>query len=136
MPIQVCVHMTQSKTAADIEIQIQVIKEALLAIGPMRPGCISLQYTTCSTPNCRCRDKTKPQKHGPYYQLAYVHRGRHKTHFIRQEDVPDVQRKLANYKEFRRLTDEWIALSLEHAQLTSKQSKTTKSKKAVPGIPE
>jgi hypothetical protein len=115
--------MTHSKTAADIEAQIQAIKEALLAIGPMRPGSISLQYSTCSTPNCRCKDKTNPQKHGPYYKLGYVHRGKVKIQCVRREDVPEVQKQLDNYKKFRRLTDEWIALSLEHAQLTSKRSR-------------
>lgn len=114
--------MAQSKTAADIETQIQAIKEALFAIGPMRPGSISVQYTTCVRPNCRCKDMANPKKHGPFYHLSYVHRGKHTTQFIRKEDVPEVQKQLANYKEFRRLTDEWIALSLKHAQFTLKQS--------------
>jgi len=113
--------MAQSKTVADVEAQIQAIKEALFAIGPMRPGSISMQYSICSTPNCRCKDKTHPQKHGPYYKLGYVHRGKVKIQHIPKEDVPEVQRQLANFKEFRRLTNEWIDLSLERAQLTSKR---------------
>jgi len=44
----------------------------------MRPGSLSKQYSVCGKAGCRCVDREKPRKHGPYYQLSYVHRGAHR----------------------------------------------------------
>lgn len=98
------------------EKRIDEIKRQLQTIGPMRPGSISKQYTVCGKSGCRCVDETQPRKHGPYYQLSYVHRGKSTSQFIRPAFLPEVKNQLANYKRFRRLMDEWVHLSVEHAR--------------------
>lgn len=55
----------------------------------------------------------KPRRHGPYHKLAYVHRGRPVCRFVRVGCLQEIQKRLANYKSFRAIIDQWIALSIE-----------------------
>lgn len=107
-----------------METEIQEIKNQLLQIGQMHPGSISQQYNVCGNPSCRCKDLKNPQKHGPYYQLSYVHRGKHTTRFIKKEDLDTVREQIANYRIFRKLTQQWLSLALKLAKesLPSSQS--------------
>jgi hypothetical protein len=104
------------------EQQIQRIKTQLLALGAMRPGSLSQQYNVCGKPGCRCKDPHQPQRHGPYYQVSYVHRGQSTTQFIRPAFVAEVKIQLANYKKFRKLTEQWVGLALQVAKLKLKIS--------------
>ena len=99
------------------ERRIQTIKEKLMVIDEMRPGSISKQYNVCGNPNCKCKDQKNPKKHGPYYQLSYVHKGKSTSQFIRKEFLLDTKTQTRNFKEFRSLIDEWIDLALQHARL-------------------
>jgi hypothetical protein len=103
-----------------MEAQIARIKTQLRDQGPMRPGSLSRQYNVCGKPGCRCKDLEHPRRHGPYYQLNYVYRGRKTSKFIRQEALNQVRTELANYKRFRRLTDRWIGLALQVAEAREK----------------
>ena len=115
--------MKPNDKLVQLEMQIHTVKTALLALGPMRPGSLSRQYNVCGNPHCRCKAKVHPHKHGPYYQLSYVHRGQHTTQFIRRESLAAVKRQLANFKQFRKLTDQWVTLALQHALLSLKLSR-------------
>jgi len=99
--------------AKGLETKIARIKQELRSIGPMRPGSLSKQYSVCGKPGCRCVDPSRPRKHGPYYQLSYVHRGKSTTQFVRPAFLSEVKTQLANYKRFRRLVDQWVHVSLE-----------------------
>ena len=88
----------------------------------MRPGSLSRQYNVCGKPGCRCKDPKHPRRHGPYYQLNYVYRGKKTSKFIRPEVLKQVQAELANYKMFRRLTEQWIGLALNLAQVKEKMA--------------
>ena len=59
----------------------------------------------------------KPQRHGPYYKLAYVHRGNPVCRFVRADCVEEMKKRLRIYKTFRRLLDQWIELSIRQGQL-------------------
>lgn len=96
--------------------RIERIKRGLCDLGDMRPGSLSTQYNVCGNPTCRCKDKTNPRKHGPYSQLSYVHRGKSTTEFVRKEEVAQVRREIRSYHLFRRLTQEWVDLSLRIAR--------------------
>ena len=99
-----------------LEQRIQQIKAELAALGEMRPGSLSKQYNVCGNPNCRCKDPQNPQRHGPYYQLSWVHRGKSTTQFIRSPLLPQVRAQIATYNQFRKLTDQWVNLALRLAQ--------------------
>ena len=42
----------------------------------MKPDSINEQYNVCGSPNCKCKDKKNPQKHGPYYYLSFTFKGK------------------------------------------------------------
>jgi hypothetical protein len=98
-----------------IEKRIGRIKKELQKIGPMRPGSLSKQYSACAKEGCKCVDPENPQKHGPYYQLSYVHKGKSTSRFIRPAFVRDIEKQLANYKKFKSLTSEWLELAVRHS---------------------
>jgi hypothetical protein len=111
--------LSDMKTTSSIqksEQRIQQIKAELASLGDMRPGSLSKQYNLCGQPNCRCKDPQHPQRHGPYDQLSWVHRGKSTTQFIRPPLLPEVRAQIATYNRFRKLTEEWITLALRLAQ--------------------
>jgi hypothetical protein len=105
--------MKTNRRIQSIEQQIEQIKAQLQRLGPMRPGSLSRQYNVCGKAGCRCKDPQNPQRHGPYYKLSYAHKGRFSSQFVRREDLPGVRVELANFKRFRKLTENWVALSLQ-----------------------
>jgi hypothetical protein len=112
--------MKPTQTIEKLEAQIAQIKAQLQQQGAMRPGSLSRQYNVCGKPGCRCKDPKHPRRHGPYYQLNYVYRGKKTSQFIRREILHQVRTELANYKQFRRLTEQWIGLALQVAQAKDK----------------
>jgi hypothetical protein len=112
--------MNTTQTIKALETQIAQIKAQLQNHGPMRPGSLSRQYNVCGKAGCRCKDPRHPRRHGPYYQLNYVYRGKKTSKFIRREMLRQVRTELANYKRFRRLTEQWIGLALQVVQAKDK----------------
>ena len=98
--------------------RIRNITSKIARLGPMLPGSISEQWNICGTPGCSCKDKKKPIKHGPYYQLSFSVKGRSSTMFIKKEDVAEARRRIQQYKEFKKLSfeliDAWVAHAREH----------------------
>lgn len=82
-----------------------------------------MQYNVCGNPTCRCKDPKNPQKHGPYYQLSYTHKGKSTTEFVKANNVPEVRQQIQNYREFKKLTEEWVDLSVKIAKLRKKNSR-------------
>src|SRR5947199_3755584 len=107
--------MNTTKTIQNLETQIAQIKTQLQRQGPMRPGSLSRQYNVCGKPGCRCKDRAHPRRHGPYYQLNYVYRGKKTSKFTRRAILGQVRAELATYKKFTRLTDHWTGLPLPAA---------------------
>jgi hypothetical protein len=112
--------MKTTPTVETLEAQIAPIKAQLQKHGAMRPGSLSRQYNVCGKPGCRCKAPKGPRRHGPYYQLNYVYRGKKTSQFIRREILREVRTELANYTQFRRLTEQWIGLALKVAQAKDK----------------
>jgi len=102
--------------------RIEEIKKRLAAMGEMRPGSLSKQYNVCGNPTCRCKDPKNPQKHGPYYQLSYSHKGKSTTEFVKRGTVTETRKQLKNYRTFKKLTEEWVELSVKIARLRKKEA--------------
>ena len=113
-----------AKQIQKLQGRIERIKKSLARIGEMRPGALSRQYNVCGNPNCRCKAPKNPRKHGPYYQVSYTHNGKSRTEFVKKEMVGEVKKQLKNYQAFRRLTKEWVDLSLEISRLRREQLKS------------
>ena len=99
-----------------MESRVEKIKLELQKVGEMRPGSLNKQMTVCGRSGCVCIDPNKPKKHGPYFQLSYVHQGKSTSQFIQREFVSTVTQQLKNYKTFKSLTMEWVDLALEIAK--------------------
>ena len=89
-----------------IEKQIETIKAQLQDIGEMRPGSLTQQY------------KVPKEKIGPYYQLSYMHKMKSRTNYVRPQFVSQIRKQVANYKRFKKLTERWIELAIQHSKLT------------------
>ena len=122
-------------TVQQMDEKILRLKQQLLALGPLHPGSLSQQYQVCGKPGCRCCDPKKPRPHGPYTKLTYVHRGKFTCRFVRAEAVQEVTALVATFKTFRQLTKEWVAWSIQRAQLGPLQ-RTRRTSKQVPLVQE
>ena len=104
-------------TTQQIDEKILLLKRQLLALGPFHPGSLSQQYQVCGKPGCKCRDPRKPRPHGPYTKLTYAYHGKFTCRFVRAGSLKEVSTLVAAFKTFRQLTDDWIALAIQRAQL-------------------
>jgi hypothetical protein len=114
--------MKTNASIQHLEDRITEIKAQLQTLGAMRPGSLSRQYNVCGKPGCRCKDPSHPRRHGPYYQLNYVYRGKKTSRFITRDILNQVITELATYKKFRRLTQAWIGLALRLAETKEKRN--------------
>lgn len=109
-----------SKTIGTIERRIAKIKKDLTALGELRPGNLSEQYTVCGKAGCRCQGDP-PQRHGPYFQLAWSRKGKSTTRFVRRSELPAVRAQLENYARMQQLLEQWVELSIELCELRRKE---------------
>ena len=87
--------------------RISAIKNRMMAVGPMRPGSLSRQTH-------RAGDGARA-----YYQASYTFNRRSRTDYIREEDYPRVKEEVENFRRFKALFDELIAVSLEASKAKS-----------------
>jgi hypothetical protein len=97
--------LLMSKTLSQLEEAIERIKRELMDLGPMRPGSLSRQYRDPET------------KNRPFHQISYTYKGRGRSEYVRAENFAQIRRETANFKRFRRLVEQWVALSLKTSQL-------------------
>lgn len=117
--------MATNREAA-LERQIEKTKQALVALGDMRPGSLSTQYNVCGKPGCRCK-ADPPRKHGPYYQVSFTRKGKSSSKFVKKEDLPAVRKQIKNYERMKLLMERWIDLATELStlRLTNEKDKIT-----------
>ena len=104
----------KDKTLRELEKRIAQIKRELQNITEMRPGSLTCQYHNP-------KDKT-----GAYYQLSYTHKMKSRTDYIRSEFVPLIREQISEYKRFRVLVDEWVALAIQHSKMQMNKAKKCK----------
>ena len=105
--------MTQQQIAK----KIKAIKMKIFELGPLRPGSLSKQFNICGVAGCKCKDPKNPKKHGPYFNLSYVHQGKKKTQFIRQNFSKEIDAQTKNFRKFKELTQMWITLEIEMSNM-------------------
>jgi hypothetical protein len=105
--------VNETKKIQKIETEIAGIKNELMNLGSIHPGSLSRQYNVCGKAGCKCKDPQKPQRHGPYYKVSYAYGGKFSSRFIPRDKVKEVEVELKNYKRLRKLTEDWIGLSIQ-----------------------
>jgi uncharacterized protein DUF6788 len=101
-----------NKRLDEIRKRVDRIKAELAAIDEMRPGSLTRQY------------KDPESQSGAYYQLSYTRDMKSRTEYVARDHLRDVRRQIGNYKRFKALTAEWIALSIEHSRLKMKLARS------------
>lgn len=91
----------ENKTLAE---QIEETKQAIAALGDMRPGHLSKQLR---------------QNRKGYLQLSYSLGGKGHTDYVRPGDLPRIEAELANYKKFKALSTRLLELSLAESKRKS-----------------
>ena len=92
------------KDAPNAEEKVRAIKEQIVALGPMRPGKLSVQYH-------------KPiEKAQAFYQISYTIQKRSRSDYVREADLERVKAELENYPTFKRLCEELVVASLALAK--------------------
>lgn len=100
--------MRHKKTQSEMERitnSIGRLKDELFKIGAMRPGSLSRQM------------RKAKEKYGSYWQLSYTYRGKGKTEYIREPFVEQVRLETANFKRYRKLSDQLVKLSIDLSRL-------------------
>ena len=97
-------YIMQDTKLSALEKRIKQIKQELQTIHEMRPGSLTCQY------------HNPKEKTGAYYQLSYTHKMKSRTDYVRPEFIPQIREQIAEYKRFRMLVDEWVALALQQAK--------------------
>ena len=121
--------MNTKTTTSELKREIEEIKKKMMALGPIHPGSISMQYQACGNPNCKCMDPKNPQRHGPFHKLSYVFKGKTGCRFVRAACADEVICRVAVYKEFRSLIDRWIDLSIQSGTIEFFSPPAAKSSK-------
>lgn len=89
------------------------LKATLAHIGDMRPGSLVGRYRSCGKPTCHCAKPGSPG-HGPSYSLTREVDGKTITKIIPSGPaVEQTRQQIAEYKRFRELTRELVAVSEE-----------------------
>ena len=89
------------------------------------PGTLTLGYTRCGKPNCRC---ARGKGH-PAWTLTYMVDGEHHTDRIPAEWAEEVQRRVAAGREFQDAVREVLAANVKLLVLARRQEKKQKKKK-------
>ena len=85
-------------------------------IGPIMPGKVTEQYNVCKTPNCKCRRKKNPIKHGPYYYLSFTFNGKGRTLSVPKDMIDEITKRNENYRKFKELINDFIELSIQQTK--------------------
>jgi hypothetical protein len=95
--------MSKSKLQ-QIENRITKIKNELMTIGEMRPGSITRQF------------KDPVKKIGGAYQISYTHRMKSRTEYVRPRFVKVLEKQVASFAKYKKLTQEWVDLAIEYSK--------------------
>jgi hypothetical protein len=87
------------------EAKIRARIASLTELGALRPGTLSVQYRNPS------------ERKTPFHQISYTRKGKGRSEYVRQENLPAVRREVAAYKTFRRVVEQIVDLSLEASRL-------------------
>ena len=92
------------KSEKSLAARIGAAKKAILELGDMRPGHLSLQKRA-SGKNIR-----------EYTQLSYTFQKRSRTDYVQPGDLERIRSEIDNYRKFKDLCERLVALSIEESK--------------------
>ena len=103
---------------------------SLAAIDDLRPGFLTARFRKCGKPNCHCAQKDSPG-HGPSYSLTHRMGGKTVTQVIPPGPAVDqTKAHIAEYRRFRNLVRELIAVSEQICSVQVRDSETVPASRA------
>ena len=103
---------------------------SLSQLDDLRPGFLTARFRKCGKPNCHCAQKGSPG-HGPSYSLTHRIGGKTITQVIPQGPAVERTRaQLAEYRRFRHLVRELIAVSEQICSTQLREEQTVSATKA------
>lgn len=97
---------TDARRLENIGREIDRIKTQLGQLGVVRPASLTRQY------------KDPQRQTGAYYQVSYTHRMKSRTAYVRAIFVKEVGQQIRDYNKLKQLIERWVALGIEHSQLS------------------
>ena len=96
---------------AVLEAKRNHVLKQITQIGDMRKGSITEAFRGCGKPTCSCHATDHPG-HGPYYAFTKNVGGKTRTVNMRSgAKLKKFEREVSSYKEFRKLSNELIAVN-------------------------
>ncbi len=84
--------------------EVSAVASQLAEPRPMRRGSVSERYVKCNKAGCACADDTDA-RHGPYYSVTRVVKGRTKSRWLDAEQARQVREQVATGQKFRKLVE-------------------------------
>ena len=102
---------------------------------PMRRGSVSERYVKCNKAGCSCADHADA-RHGPYYSVTRVVKGRTKSRWLDAEQARQVREQIATGQKFRELVEaywqtceQWADTQLEDTEAGSQEAAKKRASK-------
>lgn len=88
---------------SDITIpsEVSALASELAKPMPMRRGSVSERYVKCHKPGCLCGQR-RDARHGPYYSLSRVVKGRTRSRWLGAEQAAVVRQQIEAGQQFRK----------------------------------
>ena len=96
--------------------RIARIWKQMTELGAIHPGRLTQQYNICGRPDCCCKDKENPRRHGPYWYISYTLRKKSRTIFVAEEHVDEMRRRTERFVQMKDLVQQLIEASIDLAQ--------------------
>ena len=94
----------------------------------MRRGSVSERYVKCNKAGCACADRDDA-RHGPYYSITRVVKGRTKSRWLDTEQARQVREQVSTGQKFRELVEaywqaceQWADAQLEDSKAASQEA--------------
>ena len=108
--------------------EVSALASQLAKSRPMRRGSVSERYVKCNKAGCACADRTDA-RHGPYYSVTRVVKGRTKSRWLDAEQARQVRKQVATGQKFRKLVEaywqaceQWADGELEDTAAASQEA--------------
>jgi hypothetical protein len=83
--------------------------QEMAELSPVCSGSLHEQFLTCGKPGCRCHDRKRPQRHGPYYLWVRRIQGKQVNRTLRPgPELDRVREGIANYQRIQQLFSKWL----------------------------
>ena len=108
--------------------EVRAVVSQLAEPKPMRRGSVSERYVKCNKAGCACADH-KDARHGPYFSVTRVVKGRTKSRWLDAEQARRVREQVATGQKFRELVEaywqaceQWADAQLEDSAAASQEA--------------